>query len=187
MPPGSKVTVLLFREGEHLNLIRVIENEDGSCYPFSDSWLSLSKSKSKETSQTKLADRQMENNKMMLKVIELRRKMEGLSVQKKNRKPKTDNISENTPSTSEMMNEEEAAAAAVASTSTSTSTSHFDSSPRIHGDFALSRRVTEMYTDRLLYIQQQRNKNNIGKCLYKPFCHLDISFAVIIITCCVHS
>lgn len=157
LPPGSKVTVLLFREGEHINLIRVIENEDGTCYPFSDSWLPVSRSRSKESSQTKLADRQMENNKMMLKVIELRRKMEGLSMQKKCRKPKTDNVSEDSSCATGINNEQAGACS---------SSSQFEPLPRIHGDFASDRSISEMYTDRLLYIQQQRNKNNIGKFLF---------------------
>lgn len=153
LPPGSKVTVLLFREGEHINLIRVIENEDGTCYPFSDSWLPVGKAKSKETSHTKHNDRQAENNVMMRKVIELRRKMEGLSVQKKTRKPKTEEISENVPSVSGLSDE----ACALPTTSS------FESLPRLNGAYTSGKTFSEMYTDRLLYIQQQRNKNNIGK------------------------
>jgi len=29
-PPGSKLAVLIYREGEVINLLRVIENSDGS-------------------------------------------------------------------------------------------------------------------------------------------------------------
>lgn len=154
LPPGSKVTVLLFREGEHLNLIRVIENEDGTCYPFSDSWLPVGRAKSKENSTTKLSERQAENISMMRKVIELRRKMEGLSVQKKTRKPaKTEDNDLNAPSTSGL-NE------------TPCSSPFNVKSPFEHLPRSIGKRISEVYTDRLLYIQQQRNKTNIGKIIY---------------------
>lgn len=36
-PPGSKLAVLIFREGEVINLLRVIENSDGSITNLKDS------------------------------------------------------------------------------------------------------------------------------------------------------
>lgn len=38
LPSGSKVTVLVFRDGDQVNLLRVVENEDGSFSPLSESW-----------------------------------------------------------------------------------------------------------------------------------------------------
>jgi AN1-type zinc finger and ubiquitin domain-containing protein 1 len=38
LPPGCRVTVLVFREGEQIDLFRVIENEDGTYSPLSESW-----------------------------------------------------------------------------------------------------------------------------------------------------
>ena len=38
LPTGSRVTVLVFREGDHVNLLRVVENEDGSFSPLSETW-----------------------------------------------------------------------------------------------------------------------------------------------------
>lgn len=38
LPPGCHVTVLVFREGDQVNLFRVIENEDGTYSPLSESW-----------------------------------------------------------------------------------------------------------------------------------------------------
>lgn len=87
---------------------------------------------------------------MMRKVIELRRKMEGLSVQKKTRKPKTEE-NDHLPSTSGLNNE------ACASTSSQLEL------PKVPGEFASGKALSDLYTDRLLYIQQQRKHNNIGK------------------------
>lgn len=36
-PPGSKLAVLIFRDGEVINLLRVIENSDGSVTNLKDS------------------------------------------------------------------------------------------------------------------------------------------------------
>lgn len=130
-------------------MIRVIENEDGTCYPFSDSGLPVGRTKTKENSSSKHGERQAENNTMMRKVIELRRKMEGLSVQKRTRKPtKTEENDANLASSSGISSGE---------TSPFSITSSFV--PR-----TLGKRLAEVYTDRFLYsIQPQRNKTSIGK------------------------
>lgn len=36
LPPGCRMAILIFREGDHLNLLRVLENLDGSYSPFSE-------------------------------------------------------------------------------------------------------------------------------------------------------
>lgn len=36
LPSGSRVTVLVFRDGDQVNLLKVVENEDGSFSPLSD-------------------------------------------------------------------------------------------------------------------------------------------------------
>lgn len=38
LPSGSRVTVLVFRDGDQGNLLRVVENEDGSFSPLCESW-----------------------------------------------------------------------------------------------------------------------------------------------------
>lgn len=36
--PGCRVTVLVFREGDSVSLFKVIENDDGTYSPITDSW-----------------------------------------------------------------------------------------------------------------------------------------------------
>lgn len=86
---GLKVSVLIFRDGDIINLIRVIENEDGSFNTFNDKPLSSpSKLLAKENGQT-YYNKIEENNAMSLKLIELRKKMAEVCLRRhfKNSKP----------------------------------------------------------------------------------------------------
>lgn len=98
MTPGSKVSVLVFKEGDVINLLRVIENEDGSYSPYSSSSASSSDSHGGDGTATSVSspppkpvrresrpgvfERLAEDNEMTTKMCHLRKKMEGLSLKK---------------------------------------------------------------------------------------------------------
>lgn len=101
MSPGSKVSVLVFKEGDVINLLRVIENEDGSYSPYSsgsggganssnshgDSTMVGGSSSPppkpvRRESRPGLFDRLAEDNEMSTKICDLRKKMEGLLLKK---------------------------------------------------------------------------------------------------------
>ncbi|CAG2055053.1 unnamed protein product [Timema podura] len=84
LPPGCQVTVLLFREGDQVNLFRVVENEDGSYSPLSQSWNGTSLRNLFAEEDSEVEDKRLhENSVTMGKVQDLRAKMEKLSLQKK--------------------------------------------------------------------------------------------------------
>lgn len=88
LPPGCRVTVLVFREGDQVNLFRVIENEDGTYSPLSESWSGSSiRNLFAEEEQEEAARRLQENSVTMGKMQELQTRMEKLSLQKKPKKP----------------------------------------------------------------------------------------------------
>ncbi|XP_030754222.1 uncharacterized protein LOC115881011 [Sitophilus oryzae] len=81
---GSKVSVLVFKEGDIINLLRVIENEDGSYSPYSESTISPpSKSSKKDTLET--FQRLVEDTQMCTKLAMIRKKMEDLNEKRKSR------------------------------------------------------------------------------------------------------
>ncbi|XP_069682868.1 AN1-type zinc finger protein 4-like [Periplaneta americana] len=87
LPPGCRVTVLVFREGDQVNLFRVIENEDGTYSPLSESWSGSSiRNLFAEEEPEESAKRLQENSVTMGKMQELRNRMEKLSLQKKPKK-----------------------------------------------------------------------------------------------------
>nr|CAD7573257.1 unnamed protein product [Timema californicum] len=87
LPPGCQVTVLLFREGDQVNLFRVVENEDGSYSPLSQSWNGTSLRNLFAEEDSEVEDKRLhENSVTMGKVQDLRAKMEKLSLQKKPKK-----------------------------------------------------------------------------------------------------
>nr|CAD7409705.1 unnamed protein product [Timema cristinae] len=87
LPPGCQVTVLLFREGDQVNLFRVVENEDGSYSPLSQSWNGTSLRNLFAEEDSEVEDKRLQENSVTMgKVQDLRAKMEKLSLQKKPKK-----------------------------------------------------------------------------------------------------
>ncbi|XP_066994543.2 AN1-type zinc finger protein 4 [Anabrus simplex] len=87
LPPGCRVTVLVFRDGDQVNLFRVIENEDGTYSPLSESWSGSSiRNLFAEEDPDEAARRLQENSVTMGKMQELRSKMEELALQRKPKK-----------------------------------------------------------------------------------------------------
>ncbi|KAJ9601205.1 hypothetical protein L9F63_000625 [Diploptera punctata] len=87
LPPGCRVTVLVFREGDQVNLFRVIENDDGTYSPLSESWTTaVTRNLFAEEEPEESAKRLQENSITMEKMQELRTKMEKISLQKKPKK-----------------------------------------------------------------------------------------------------
>ncbi|KAF7265814.1 hypothetical protein GWI33_020886 [Rhynchophorus ferrugineus] len=79
---GSKVSVLVFKEGDIINLLRVIENEDGSYSPYGESTISPP-TLQKEALET--FQRLVEDKKMCTKLETIRRNLEELSERRQNR------------------------------------------------------------------------------------------------------
>ncbi|KAL3274516.1 hypothetical protein HHI36_015899 [Cryptolaemus montrouzieri] len=89
LSPGSKVSVLVFKEGDIINLLRVIENEDGSYVPYSEKPISPpSRSSNRVESRTALFEKLVEDNKMMSNITTLRKKMEDATARKRRSKNK---------------------------------------------------------------------------------------------------
>ncbi|KAL0275650.1 UNVERIFIED_CONTAM: hypothetical protein PYX00_003447 [Menopon gallinae] len=87
LPSGSRVTVLIFCDGEQVNLLKVVENEDGSFSPLSDSWNGRSiRNLFAEEDPEESAKRLQENSVTMGKVQELKERLESLSIQRKEKK-----------------------------------------------------------------------------------------------------
>lgn len=87
LPSGSRVTVLVFRDGDQVNLLRVVENEDGSFSPLSESWNGSSiRNLFAEEDPEESAKRLQENSVTMGKMQELKEKLESLSIQRREKK-----------------------------------------------------------------------------------------------------
>ncbi|KAL0821428.1 hypothetical protein ABMA28_004907 [Loxostege sticticalis] len=81
---GCKVTVLVFREGERVNMLRVRENRDGSYEPLEHNKYSSSLTHLLEHEPDDgLSGSLHENAVTMGKMLDLRRRMENLSVQRR--------------------------------------------------------------------------------------------------------
>ncbi|KAK7792498.1 hypothetical protein R5R35_007170 [Gryllus longicercus] len=87
IPPGCRVTVLVFRDGDQVNLFRVLENEDGTYSPLSESLSGSSiQSLFAEDDPEESAKRIQENSVTMSKMQELRNRMEALALRRKPKK-----------------------------------------------------------------------------------------------------
>ncbi|KAJ8933835.1 hypothetical protein NQ314_013757, partial [Rhamnusium bicolor] len=89
--PGSKVSVLVFKEGDIINLLRVIENEDGSYSPYSEKPISPPSKPSRKESRMGIFERLVEDNEMSTKIANLRKKMEEINVRKQGKTSKNIN------------------------------------------------------------------------------------------------
>ncbi|KRT80797.1 hypothetical protein AMK59_5140, partial [Oryctes borbonicus] len=87
---GSKVSVLVFKEGEVINLIRVIENEDGSYSPYADKAISppYRTVAEREDNQVSFFKKITEDMEMASKMHSLKSKMQNLSVKRQLRNTK---------------------------------------------------------------------------------------------------
>lgn len=87
LPPGCRMAILVFREGDQLNLLRVLENLDGSYSPLSESWSRSSVSNLFDDDDSDECNKRLEENTItMEKVNELKTKLEELSIQRKSHK-----------------------------------------------------------------------------------------------------
>lgn len=86
--PGSKVSVLVFKEGDIINLLRVIENEDGSYSPYSEKPISPPQKPARRECRTGIFERLVEDSEMSTKMANLRQKMEEVSIRKRGRASK---------------------------------------------------------------------------------------------------
>ncbi|CAH1995795.1 unnamed protein product [Acanthoscelides obtectus] len=91
--PGSKVSVLVFKEGDVINLLRVIENEDGSYSPYSEKPISPPAKPSRKESRMDLFEKLVEDNEMSNKLANLRQKMDEVHIRKTNSSKKNANKS----------------------------------------------------------------------------------------------
>lgn len=80
MGKGSKISLFVFKEGDMVNLLRVIENEDGSYSPYAD--------KGEEASEPTF-EKIVEDNGMLAKMMKLKEKMQNLSVRRQMRNSKS--------------------------------------------------------------------------------------------------
>ena len=95
IPPNGQVTVLLFREGDQVNMYHVVERPDGTFSPLSDSWKSsqsfkgfMKKQREGENEDIEDEDQELtarlkENAVTMNKMTDLKNQMKRLSLAKK--------------------------------------------------------------------------------------------------------
>nr|CAI5834208.1 unnamed protein product [Callosobruchus analis] len=91
--PGSKVSVLVFKEGDMINLLRVIENEDGSYSPYSEKPISPPAKPLRKESRMGIFEKLVEDNEMSNKLANLRQKMDEVHIRKMNNSKKNVNKS----------------------------------------------------------------------------------------------
>lgn len=81
---GCKVTLLVFKDGDKLNMLRVRDNQDGTFSPLTtENYSSSLKSLVEDTSDDGLSGSVQENAVTMGKMMDLRRRMEALTVTKR--------------------------------------------------------------------------------------------------------
>ncbi|XP_018322985.1 uncharacterized protein LOC108735496 [Agrilus planipennis] len=80
--PGSKVSVLVFKDGDIINLIRVIENDADSLYPLGETVSSRGKQTVREDTRASFCTKLKENDEMLTKLTELRKKMSELTLKR---------------------------------------------------------------------------------------------------------
>uniref|UniRef100_A0A1B6EFZ7 Ubiquitin-like domain-containing protein n=3 Tax=Clastoptera arizonana TaxID=38151 RepID=A0A1B6EFZ7_9HEMI len=85
LPAGCKMAILIFREGDHLNLLKVLENLDGSYSPISDiSCGPPDVCRIYEEDDIRNCNKRLEENSVtMEKMNELKQKLEDLSLHRK--------------------------------------------------------------------------------------------------------
>ncbi|RZC32009.1 ubiquitin, zf-AN1, Rad60-SLD and/or YukD domain containing protein [Asbolus verrucosus] len=88
LAPGSKVSVLVFKEGDILNLLRVIENEDGSYSPYSEKPISPPSRPNRRESQMAMFEKLVEDTELMTKISNLRKRMEDINLKRQLRNTK---------------------------------------------------------------------------------------------------
>lgn len=86
LAPGSKVSVLVFKEGDIINLLRVIENEDGSYSPYSEKPISPPMKPSRRETRLNIFERLVEDSDMSMKIANLRKKMQDVSIRRRKSK-----------------------------------------------------------------------------------------------------
>ena len=74
--------MLVFKEGDILNLLRVIENEDGSYSPYSEKPISPPSKPNRKEIQTAMFEKLVEDTDMMAKISTLRKKMEDVNLKR---------------------------------------------------------------------------------------------------------
>jgi hypothetical protein len=94
LAPGSKVSVLVFKEGDILNLLRVIENEDGSYSPYSEKPISPPTKPNRKETQMAMFEKLVEDTDMMTKISNLRKKMEDVNLRRHSRNTKHRDLEE---------------------------------------------------------------------------------------------
>ena len=83
IPEGGHVTVLVFRDGDQINLYHVLERPDGSYSPLSDSWSGTSiRNLFAEPDDQDVQQRIKENANTMSKMQDIKNKMENLNIKK---------------------------------------------------------------------------------------------------------
>lgn len=93
LPPGCRMAILVFREGDQLNLLRVLENLDGSYSPLSESWSRSSVSNLFDDDDSDECNKRLEENTItMEKVNELKNKLEELSIQRRSHNKVLDRV-----------------------------------------------------------------------------------------------
>ncbi|CAH0564358.1 unnamed protein product [Brassicogethes aeneus] len=107
LSPGSKVSVLVFKEGDIINLLRVIENEDGSYSPYSEKPISPPSKPPRKESHVGIFERLVEDDDMSTKVANLRKKMSDVNIRKMAKNSKT-TLNDQTPKTTNDSMEEKA-------------------------------------------------------------------------------
>ena len=93
IPEGGHVTVLVFRDGDQINLYHVLERPDGSYSPLSDSWSGSSiRNLFAEQDDPEVQERLNENANTMSKMQEIRNKIQDKQNKKTNSNRQGDKI-----------------------------------------------------------------------------------------------
>ena len=89
IPEGGHVTVLVFRDGDNINLYHVLERPDGSYSPLSDSWSGASiRNLFAEQDDPEVEQRIRENANTMSKMHEIKTQMERVGVRRQHTMPR---------------------------------------------------------------------------------------------------
>ncbi|XP_063243311.1 AN1-type zinc finger protein 4-like isoform X2 [Bacillus rossius redtenbacheri] len=87
LPAGCHVTILVFREGDQVNLFRVVENEDGTYSPLSESGSGTTiRNLFAEEDSEEVDQRLHENSVTMAKMKDLKSRLETMSLHRKPRR-----------------------------------------------------------------------------------------------------
>ncbi|KAK8740282.1 hypothetical protein OTU49_002818 [Cherax quadricarinatus] len=83
---GRTVTLLVLRDGENVNLYRVVENQDGSFSPLNESWGSVNSGGGEETTHTHVSE---EETKTRARMAEIRAQMADMKLRNKTKNEKS--------------------------------------------------------------------------------------------------